>query len=133
MKKTTSGGRKKAAAAGNVSEYLAAFPPKQRAALRKLRSAIKAAAPKARESISYSMPYYSYLGRLVYFAGFKNHNSLFVLSFPLMKALGKELKPFHTSGVTVHFAPEKPLPVALVKKIIKARIKENELRARRKK
>ena len=74
------------------------------------------------------MPAYKYLGFLVFFAAFKNHCSFFVASPSLTKKLGDELSPYETSGGTIHFTPEKPLPAALVKKIVMARIKENELR-----
>jgi uncharacterized protein YdhG (YjbR/CyaY superfamily) len=68
----------------------------------------------------------------VFFAAFKNHCSFFVASTSLMKQLGKELSPYETSGGTIHFTPEKLLPATLVKKIVKARIKENELRKSKK-
>jgi uncharacterized protein YdhG (YjbR/CyaY superfamily) len=132
MRKTTPESAKKSISPGDVDGYLAGLPIAQRRALTKLRKTIKAAAPKAQECISWRMPAYKYLGFLVFFAAFKNHCSFFVASTALMKKLGKELSPYETSGGTIHFTPEKPLPATLVKKIVKARIKENEMRKSKK-
>jgi uncharacterized protein YdhG (YjbR/CyaY superfamily) len=128
MRKTTPKTAGKSALSGDVDGYLAGLPIAQRRVLTKLRKTIKAAAPKAQECISWRMPAYKYLGFLVFFAAFKNHCSFFVASTALMKKLDKELVPYETSGGTIHFTPEKPLPATLVKKIVKARIKENEMR-----
>jgi uncharacterized protein YdhG (YjbR/CyaY superfamily) len=116
--------------AKDVDEYLSTLPPAERRALKKLRATIKSAAPKAQERISYRMPLYFYLGYLVGFAAFKNHCSFFVMSYKVMGMFKKELKPFLKATATLHFTPEKPLPVSLVKKIVKARVKENEDRKR---
>jgi uncharacterized protein YdhG (YjbR/CyaY superfamily) len=133
MKSTASkSSAKKSVPAKNVDEYLSAVPPNVRAVLEKLRKTIKAAAPKAEEVISYQIPAYKFHGPLVFFAAFKNHCSFFVASKALMKSLREDLKPYDVSGVTIHFSVEKPLPAALVKKIVKARIKENELRFEKK-
>jgi uncharacterized protein YdhG (YjbR/CyaY superfamily) len=128
MKKASSRSAGKNTTPVDVDGYLAGLPIAQRRALAKLRKVIKAAAPKAQECISWRMPAYKYLGFLVFFAAFKNHCSFFVASTSLMKQLGKELSPYETSKGTIRFTPEKPLPATLVKKIVKARIKENELR-----
>lgn len=128
MNKTTSRTTRKSVPPGDVDGYLAGLPIAQRKALAKLRKAIRAAAPKAQECISWRMPAYKYLGFLVFFAAFKNHCSFFVASTALMKKLGKELSPYETSKGTIRFTPEKPLSTTLVKKIVKARMKENELR-----
>ncbi len=128
MNKAISKTSRKSVSPDDVDGYLAALPIAQRRALEKLRKTIKAAAPKAQECISWRMPAYKYLGFLVFFAAFKNHCSFFVASTALMKKLGKELSPYETSAGTIHFTPEKPLPATLVKKIVKARIKENQLR-----
>ena len=112
--------------AKDIDAYLAALPPAERRALKKLRATIKSAAPKAEEKISYRMPLYYYQGYLVGFAAFKNHCSFFVMSYKVMAMFKKELKPFRKATATLHFTPEKPLPVSLVKKIVKARIEENE-------
>ena len=115
--------------AADVDSYLAALPEDVRVILEKLRRTIKAAAPKAEEVISYQMPCYKYHGPLVYFAAFKDHCSLFA-GKTIPKTFRNELKPWHISGTTIHFTAEKPLPLALVRRIVKARIEENESRAR---
>jgi uncharacterized protein YdhG (YjbR/CyaY superfamily) len=114
--------------AANVDEYLRALPEKVCATLEKLRKTIKAAAPKAEELISYQVPTFKYHGFLVCFAAFKNHCSLYTTSHSVMKVFRDELKSYDTSGVTIHFTAEKPLPASLVKKLVKARIRENEER-----
>ncbi|MBI1903792.1 MAG: DUF1801 domain-containing protein [Planctomycetia bacterium] len=117
--------------ATNVDDYLAAVPIRARAALEKLRQTIRAAAPKATEVISYQVPIFKLDGGLVGFAAFENHCSFFVMSPAVMKAHQDDLKPYSTAAGTVHFAPDRPLPAALVKKLVKARIKENEARVKK--
>jgi len=119
---------KQAAPAKDVNAYLAALPPAQRRVLKNLRATIKSAAPKAVEKISYRMPLYFYLGYLVGFSAFKKHCSFFVMSYKTMGVFKNELKPYLSAKATLHFTPEKPLPVSLVKRIVKARVKENEAR-----
>jgi uncharacterized protein YdhG (YjbR/CyaY superfamily) len=112
-----------------VEDYLAALPEDRRAALELLRTTIRAAAPEATETISYQMPTFKLHGRvLVYYAAFKDHCSLFPASEGVMKALGDELEPYFSGKGTLRFTPDKPIPVALVKKIVKARIEENSAR-----
>jgi uncharacterized protein YdhG (YjbR/CyaY superfamily) len=133
MKKVTSNrGIKKGVPAKDINAYLAAVPQDVRIVLEKLRKTIKAAAPKAEETISYQIPTFKYLGPLVFFAAFKCHCSFFVASKAIIKTFGSELEPFDTAGTTIHFSAEHPLPATLVKKIVKARIKENELRMNKK-
>jgi uncharacterized protein YdhG (YjbR/CyaY superfamily) len=110
-----------------VDEYLAELPYAERIVLDKLRAIIKSAAPKAEELISYGMPGYKYKGPLVYFAAFKNHCSFFPGSSQIIK-MYEELKAYKTAKGTIQFTINKPLPVALVKKIVKARMQENETR-----
>jgi uncharacterized protein YdhG (YjbR/CyaY superfamily) len=112
----------------SVDAYLATVPADERRALERLRRIIKAAAPKATEGISYRMPMYKHRGLLVAFAAFKNHCSFFVMSTTVMKAFERELTPYDTSPGTIRFPAAKPLPAALVKKLVKARIAENENR-----
>jgi uncharacterized protein YdhG (YjbR/CyaY superfamily) len=114
-----------------VDDYLAALPEKEREVLQELRRVIKSAAPEAEEAISYNIPLYRHHGHLVGFAAFKNHCSLFVTNSEVRKRFAKELEPFEVKHTTIHFSVEKPLPSALVKKIVKARIAENEARAAR--
>ena len=118
--------------AKDVDEYLAAVPPDQRVALEKLRKIIRAAAPKATEGIAYGMPGYNYLGALVYFAAFKNHCSFFPASGRLIRAHQRELAGYETAKGTIRFTVDKPLPAALVKTLVKARVAENETRAKSK-
>ena len=126
MKKRNTGAR--SAPAKDVDEYLAGVPKEARATLEKLRKTIKAAAPMASESISYQMPMYKHHGMLIGFAAFKDHCSLFPGS-AVMDAHKEELKRYDTSKGTIRFPANKPLPAALVKKLVKARIAENEARA----
>lgn len=119
--------------AKSVDDYLAAVPEEARAVLEALRRTIRDAAPKAEEAISYQIPSFKYHGPLVFFAAFKNHCSFYVVSKSIMKTFGSELKPYDTSGTTIHFSAENPLPATLVKKIVKARIEENEARAKKRK
>jgi uncharacterized protein YdhG (YjbR/CyaY superfamily) len=116
--------------AKNVDEYLAAAPEEVRPVLEKLRRTIRAAAPKAEEVISYQIPMFKYHGPLVFFAAFRNHCSFYVVSKPIMETFSSELKPWDTSGTTIHFSAKNPLPASLVKKIVKARIEENEAKAK---
>ena len=116
----------------SVDDYLAALPDDKRAALARLRKLIQAAAPKAAEVISYQIPVYKHHGMLVGFAAFKNHCSFFVMSTPVMKAYAEELEKYGGAETTIHFTVDKPLPAALVKKLVKARILENETNAKKK-
>ncbi len=109
-----------------VDAYLAAVPADKRAALEKLRKAIRAAAPKAEEIISYQIPTYKYHGPLVHFVARKNYCSFIVTSRPVLETFKAELKPYDISGTTIHLSAENPLPATLVKKLVKARIAENE-------
>jgi uncharacterized protein YdhG (YjbR/CyaY superfamily) len=126
MKKRNTGA--KSAPARDVDEYLAGVPKEARATLVKLRKTIKAAAPMASESISYQMPMYKHHGMVIGFAAFKDHCSLFP-GAAVMDAHKEELKRYDTSKGTIRFPANKPLPAALVKKLVKARIAENEARA----
>ena len=118
-------------AATSVEEYLKPFSGEQRAALEKIRKAIKEAAPEAEESISYGMPGYKLNGPLVYFGGFKHHCSFFPAGSQLTD-LSDEIKEYKTSKGTLQFPLHKPIPVTLIKKIVKARVKENKIRLKTK-
>ena len=118
--------------AKDVDGYLAAVPAEQRAALQKLRSIIRAAAPQATESIGYGMPIFRHFGMLVGFAAFKNHCSFFPMSAALIAAHTRELVKFETAKGTIRFTPSMPIPAALVKKFVRARIRENEARRKKK-
>ena len=122
------------ALATTVAGYLAAVPKDARAALAKLRKAIRATAPKATEGISYQIPMYKHHGPLVSFAAFGDHCGFYVMSPKVMRAYAAELKGYKTGKGSIRFPAEKPLPAALVKKLVKARIAENrELTQGRKK
>ena len=118
----------KATPAKDVDEYLNRLPAVVRSTLENLRQTIKLSAPKAEELISYQIPTYKYKGALVHFAAFENHLSLFVVNKNILNTFSKELQSFKTSGTTIHFTHEHPIPAALVKKIVKVRIAENEER-----
>jgi len=112
--------------AKDFDEYLSALPRDVRSALQRLRTIIRAAAPRATEAIRYQMPTFV-LGRsLVCFAAFANHCSFFVMSTKVMKVHAAELARYETSKGTIRFSVERPLPAALVKKLVKARIAEIE-------
>ena len=114
----------------DVDEYLASIPKEQRAALEKLRRTIRSVAPNATEKISYQMPTFTYNGPLVAFAAFKEHCSFFPMNSSLLKKYKDELRPYSLSTGTIRFTIEEPLPVSLVKKFVKIRVKENEARAK---
>lgn len=82
--------------------------------------------PEATEGISYGMPAFRYKGALVGYAAFKKHCSFFPMSPAVIEAFAEELKAYRTSKGTIQFAMDKPLPAGLVKKLVKARIAENE-------
>ena len=110
----------------SVKEYLIDVPGDKRKVLDKLRKTISSLVPKAEEYISYGMPTFKYNGPLVSYAAFKEHCSLFPWNATLIKKFAEELKPFKTSKGTIQFTVDNPLPVALVKKLIRERMKENE-------
>ena len=117
------------AAPTSVEDYLAALPEGQRAALEKLRKAIRAAAPKATEKISYAMPAFEQDGRfLVSYAAFKDHCSLYPASAAVMEALGDELGPYFSGKGTLRFRADEPIPAALVRKIVRVRLQEHAAR-----
>lgn len=119
----------------DVDEYLMTLPPDAQAALQKLRKMIQTILPDAEEAISYQIPTVKYKGRgLIAYAAFKNHCSIFPMSKAVMKTLEKDLEPYETSGTsgsTIHFQPDKVPPVALIRKIIKARLEEQKPKAGR--
>jgi uncharacterized protein YdhG (YjbR/CyaY superfamily) len=118
--------------AKNVDEYLAEAPEDARAALERLREQIQAAAPEAEEAISYGIPLYRQQGHLVGFGAFKHHCALFVTDSSVLEEFSEELAPYDTAQTktTIRFSAEAPLPAALVKRIVRYRVRENEERAR---
>jgi len=114
----------KATPAVDVDAYIAAFPQPVQQLLQQLRTTIKAAAPKATEVISYGMPGYQFHGMLVYFAGYKNHIGFYAAPTG-HEAFKKELSVYKTGKGSVQFPLDKPLPLKLVTKIVKYRVKQN--------
>jgi len=113
-----------------VNEYLAGVPEPARSTLNKIRAAIRSAAPpEATETISYGIPAFKYKGVLAWYAAFSNHCSLFPTA-SVVEAFKEELKGFTTSKGTIHFPTDKPLPAALVKKMVKLRVAQIESKKR---
>lgn len=116
----------------SVDEYLAGIPEPARSTLQRVRAAIRSAVPpETTEAIWYRIPTFKYKGPLVAFAAFSNHCSFFPMSSSLIEAFKNELKGFPTSKGTIRFPADKPLAAALVKKLVKARIAQNEQKKRR--
>jgi uncharacterized protein YdhG (YjbR/CyaY superfamily) len=114
-----------------VEEYLARIPEPAHTTLNKIRVAIRSAVPPgATETISYRMPAFKYNGVLVWYATFSNHCSLFPTA-AVVETFKNELKGFSTSKGTIHFPTDKPLPTALVKKLVKARVERVASKERR--
>ena len=114
-------------AAADVEAYLEKVPEPARTTLNKIRAAIRAAAPKeATETISYGMPAFRYKGALVGYAAFKNHCSFFPMSASLLDEFQADLEGHRTSKGTLQFPMDKPLPAALIKKMVKARVAQND-------
>jgi uncharacterized protein YdhG (YjbR/CyaY superfamily) len=135
MKKAKSGSRSSAAkgngAPKNIDEYFAGVPEPARSTLNKMRAAIRSAVPpEATEAISYRIPAFKHKGVLVWFAAFSDHCSLFPTA-AVIEAFKNELKGFTTSKGTIQFPTDKPLPTALIKKMVKARVAQNESKKRR--
>jgi len=110
-----------------VDEYLANVPEPAQSTLKHIRAVIRSVVPaETTEVISYGIPMFKYRGMLVGYAAFKKHCSLFPTGSGVLDRFEKELKGYRTSKGTIQFASDKPLPDALVKKIVKARVKENK-------
>lgn len=118
---------RKGKVAKNVDEYLAAVPEPAQSTLKHIRTVIRSVVPKeATEVISYGIPMFKFNGMLVGYAAFKNHCSLFPTGSGVLVQLQKELSGYRTSKGTIQFPADKPLPDALVKRIVRARVKENK-------
>jgi uncharacterized protein YdhG (YjbR/CyaY superfamily) len=128
-------GRKHPARTASALEQERAYiddrPPAARARLRQMRAAIRAAAPGAVEAFSYRIPAFKYEGKpLVWYAAFTRHTSLFPMTAAIRRAHAKELEGYEMSTGTVRFPLDEPLPVALLKRLVKARISEVRRRGR---
>jgi uncharacterized protein YdhG (YjbR/CyaY superfamily) len=104
-----------------VTGYIAAAPRPVRARLRAMRAAVRAAAPGASEALKWGSPAYTQKRVLVMFAHFKQHISLFPTP-AVIRAFKKELAKFHTTSATIHFPHDAPLPTALIRKLVRARV-----------
>jgi uncharacterized protein YdhG (YjbR/CyaY superfamily) len=110
-----------------VDQYLAGVPEPACGTLKRIRAVIRSVVPaETTEVISYGIPMFKYKGMLVGYAAFKNHCSLFPTGSGVIKTFEKELKGYPISKGTIRFPSDKPLPDALLKKIVKVRVAEND-------
>lgn len=110
-----------------VDEYLSGLPEPARSTLTHIRAVIRSVVPKdTTEVISYRIPMFKYKGMLVGYAAFAKHCSLFPTGSGVIQRFEKELKGYRVSKGTIQFPSDKPLPDALLKKIVKARVAENK-------
>ncbi len=116
----------KAQTSNEVDEYIAAFSKPVRTALEKLRQQIRKLAPEAQEQFSYRIACFKHHGVLVGLGATENHCSFYACHATILNLYKDELKNFKHAGGTIHFAPEKPIPAALLKKIVQQRIEQNE-------
>jgi len=107
-----------------VDEYIDAFPQNVQTVLQELRQAIRETAPDAKEAISYQMPTLKLHGNLVWFAAFKNHIGFYPRESAI-EAFKEKLSDYEVSKGTVRFPLDKPLPLDLIKEIVRFRVKEN--------
>jgi uncharacterized protein YdhG (YjbR/CyaY superfamily) len=125
------GSTAKSKIANSVDEYLSRVSEPARDTLKKIRAMIRSVVPaEASEAISYGIPSFKYKGWLVGYAAFANHCSFFPGALP--RKFADELKRFPTSKGTIRFPVDKPLPAALVKKLVRARIAANKLKEEKK-
>jgi uncharacterized protein YdhG (YjbR/CyaY superfamily) len=135
MKKANSRRRSSAAKsavfAKSVDEYIAGVPEPARSTLKTMRATIRSVVPpEATETISYRIPTFRYKGPLVAFAAFSKHCSFFPMGASVLDAFKDELKGFRTSKGTLQFPLDKPLSTDLVRKLVKARVRQNEQKSR---
>lgn len=107
-----------------IDEYIATFPKNVQVILEEVRHAIKEAAPEAEETISYQMPAFKQNGILVWFAAFKNHIGFFP-KVTAIEVFKEKLSSYQTSKGTIQFPTDEPIPLDLVKEIVKFKVKEN--------
>lgn len=114
----------KATQINTIDEYIAGFPEEMQVILNKVRATIKKAAPDAEETISYSMPAFKQNGYLAYFAAYKNHIGFYPIP-PATEKFREELSAYKTGKGSVQFPLDQPMPLTLISKIVKYRLKEN--------
>lgn len=118
--------------AKDMDEYIARVPLPARTTLKSIRAAIRSAVPpEATEAITYQIPTFKYMGSLVAFAAFSKHCSFFPMSMAVMRAFKNDLRNVDTSKGTIRFPLAKPLSAGLVRKLVRARVAENERRKKR--
>ena len=110
--------------AADIDAYIATFPPPVRARLRKLRTAIRRAAPDAREKISYRIPTFALCGNLVHFAAFDHHIGFYPTASGVKK-FARELRSYQFAKGSVQFPHDRPLPLDLIGAIVRFRRAEN--------
>jgi uncharacterized protein YdhG (YjbR/CyaY superfamily) len=115
-----------------IDQYIAGFPPEVRRILTEIRKTIRKSAPGAEETISYQIPAFALNGILVYFAAFRNHIGLYPRTTAITK-FRKELSAYETAKGSVRFPLDKPIPLALIGRIVKFRVGENLENAKSKK
>ena len=121
-----------ASEAGAVDDYLARVPEGARKMLEEIRTIVRAIVPpEAAEVFSYGMPGFRYKGTLLWYGAFKKHCGFYPGSPPLLRSLADQLKDYKTTKGAVQFPIGKPVPAALVRKIVLARVAENEARHKR--
>lgn len=116
----------------NIDEYISGFPIETRSKLEEVRKTIRKCASKAEEVISYGMPAYKFNGMLVFFAGYKNHIGFYATPTG-HSAFKKELSIYKQGKGSVQFPLDKPMPLKLIERIVKYRVKENLVRTKLKK
>ncbi len=108
-----------------IRTYFSSLPAESKREMKTIREAIKAAAPRAVEHFSYGIPGFRLDGRpLAWYAAWKNHTSMYPLTAAMKKAAAKELKEYKVAKGTIQFPLDKPVPVALIRKMVKARAAE---------
>ena len=113
----------KTATAESIDAYIAAFPDEVQVLLEQVRATIHKAAPEAKEAIKYAIPTFTLKGNLVHFAAFKNHIGFYPAPTG-MKEFEKELSVYKTGKGSVQFPLDQPMPLGLITKIVKFRVKQ---------
>lgn len=114
-----------------VDEYISTFPKDIQKILEQVRQAIKKSAPEAQETINYQIPTFKLNGNLVHFAAFKNHIGFYPTPAGIEK-FKSELSTYESAKGSVQFRLDKPMPLSLIKKIVKYRVKENSIKTMKK-